>query len=67
MANPKQTKQERKAGAANLREARGRLDAVSRNQTRRGQREENRTDDYAQEQLRNAERGQSFVSRLLNG
>jgi hypothetical protein len=63
----KQTKAEKQAGAKALREARGRLDAVSRNQARRGQREENRTDDYAQEQLRNAERGQSFVSRWLNG
>lgn len=63
----KQTREERKAGAANLRQARGRLDAVSRNQTRRGQREENSTNDYQQEQLRDAEKGQSFVSRWLNG
>jgi hypothetical protein len=63
----KQTKAEKQSGAKALREARGRLDAVSRNQTRRGQREENRTDDYAQEQLRKAEKGQSFASRWLNG
>jgi hypothetical protein len=63
----KQTKAQQQAGAKNLREARGRLDAVSKNQTRRGERGENRTQDYAQEQLRNAEKGQSFVSRWLNG
>lgn len=63
----KQTREARKAGAANLREARGRLDAVCRNQVRRGQREENRTNDYQQERLREAEQGQSFISRWLNG
>lgn len=62
-----QTKAEKQAGAKALREARGRLDAVSRNQARRGQRDENRTDDYAQARLREAEKGQSFVSRWLNG
>jgi hypothetical protein len=63
----KQTQSQKQSGAKALREARGRLDAVAKNQTRRGQRSENRTDDYAQERLREAEKGQSFVSRWLNG